>query len=339
MDLTPKKRSKIITLHEYSHMTQRDIASVCQVSVGVVNKLIRQRIETGSISPKRKGRCGRKRKTSARDDKLLLRISKLDPRKTSIVLKKELEVAGVHIHSCTVRRRLLENGRRARKPIKKQLLTTIMKKKRYQWAKEYKNWTTDHWRKVIFSDESHFEVQGQRCQYIRRSANEELSSRHVMQTVKHPDKKMFWGCFSYSGTGPLQPVTGMMTSEKYAQVLQTKLIPEMTKLFPNGDGVFQQDLAPCHTSKAMQKFFRDNNVNCLRWPGNSPDVNPIENLWSICKAKLRDKDCTTKEKLICSIIQVWYHDPNLQALCRTLVDSMPRRVALLLKAKGGHIKY
>jgi hypothetical protein len=78
---------------------------------------------------------------------MLLRISKLDPRKTSIVLKKELEVSGVHIHSSTVRRRLLENGRRARKPIKKQLLTTVMKKKRYQWAEEYKNWTTDHWRK------------------------------------------------------------------------------------------------------------------------------------------------------------------------------------------------
>ena len=58
------------------------------------------------------------------------------------------------------------------------------------------------------------------------------------------------------------------------------------------------DLAPCHTSKKVTKFFADNDIRVLEWPGNSPDLNPIENLWAIIKQRLRGKDCTTIEKLI-----------------------------------------
>lgn len=339
MDITPRKRSKIITLHEHSTMTQRAIAKECSVSLGAVNRLIRQKADYGSVSPRRKGHCGRRRKTTKRDDAMLHRMSKLDPQKTSDMLKMELEVSGIHVHSSTVRRRLLEGGRRAHRPVKKQLLTNTMKMKRYQWAKLYKTWTKEDWRRVIFSDESHFEVQGQRCMFVRKAPGDKLSPKHIVQTVKHPDKKMFWGCFSHSGTGPLYPVSGMMNSIMYKQVIQSKLIPEMTKRFPAGNGVFQQDLAPCHTSKMMKTFFNQNNITCLQWPGNSPDINPIENLWSIIKARLRNRDCTVKEKLICAVIQVWYHDPEIQAMCQKLVDSMPTRVAMLLKAKGGHTKY
>ena len=150
---------------------------------------------------------------------------------------------------------------------------------------------------------------------------------------------MFWGCFTFKGTGRLIPVEGMMNSIKYKEILTKYLLPTVQVAFPEGGGIFQQDLAPCHTSKMIQKFFKESKLSVLEWPGNSPDLNPIENLWAIIKKRLQKYDCTTKSKLIEGIIQIWYHDEELQNLCSKLVDSMSTRVAMLINAKGGHIIY
>jgi len=124
--ITARKGSKIITLSEHTSMTQRQIALECSLSVGAVKRIIRQQSETGSISPRRKVRCGSKRKTRKRDDSMLLRLSRQDPRMTSDMLKNDLEASGVNVNASTVRRHLLEAGLRARRPLKKQLLTKAM---------------------------------------------------------------------------------------------------------------------------------------------------------------------------------------------------------------------
>ena len=69
-------------------------------------------------------------------------------------------------------------------------------------------------RRVIFSDETHLLVQGQRSQHVRRSQNQKIRNAHINQRVKHPQKKMFWGCFSFYGIGSLHPVEGMMRSQQ-----------------------------------------------------------------------------------------------------------------------------
>ena len=192
---------------------------------------------------------------------------------------------------------------------------------------------------VLFSDESHLKVQGQRSQFVRRSDGEPIRPGHIEQCAKHPEKKMFWGCFSAFGPGRLYPVTGMMNFDTYIEVLQTHLILEMLKVFPNGNGILQQDLATCHTSKKVKKLMVKNNIKTLKWPGNSPDLNPIENLLAIVKKRLGKHDCTTKTKLTTTILQIWIEDTEIQNICKNLVDSMPNRVQKVIAARGGHIKY
>ena len=78
---------------------------------------------------KRRGQCERKRKMTTRDDKRILQNTFKDLRKTSKDLQRDLATAEVNMDSSTVRKRLLEAGRKARSPCKKQLLTVAMKKK------------------------------------------------------------------------------------------------------------------------------------------------------------------------------------------------------------------
>jgi transposase len=77
-------------------------------------------------------------------------------------------------------------------------------------------------------------------------------------------------------------------------------------------------------------------LKLLDWPGNSPDLNPIENMWVIFKARISEMDCTTKTKMTESVVKLLYHDPEMKEMCGNLVVE---RVKEIIKAKWGHIHY
>jgi transposase len=77
----------------------------------------------------------------------------------------------------------------------------------------------------------------------------------------------------------------MMNSLKYLEILKSRVLPYL-QTFADGKGPFHHDLAPCHNSKTLKKVIQENKINMLDWPGDSPDMNPIENLWSILKKRL-----------------------------------------------------
>ena len=96
-----------------------------------------------------------------------------------------------------------------------------------------------------------------------------------MQTVKHSQKKMFWGFFSFSGAGALTPIEEMMNSACYTNLIRRTVT---VKGFPESRGVLQQDLDPCLTSKQVKNVFNQAAIRILDWPGYLPDLNPIKNL-------------------------------------------------------------
>ena len=79
-------------------------------------------------------------------------------------------------------------------------------------------------------------------------------------------------------------------------------------------------------------------IQTFEWPGNSPDLNPIENLWYVVKNKVSEKHPTSLSALQLAIKEVWVKEISSDYCCK-LIESMPHRLQEVIKNKGGHTKY
>ncbi len=100
------------------------------------------------------------------------------------------------------------------------------------------------------------------------------------------------------------------------------MLPSADKLYGDADFIFQQDLAPAHTAKGTRSWFNDHGVTVLDRPANSPDLNPIENLWGIVKRKMRDTRPNNADELKATVKEIWASIPPQQ--CHKLITPMPR---------------
>ncbi len=221
----------------------------------------------------------------------------------------------------------------------KPLLTMKMKAKRLKFAKDHAHFTQEQWSKVMFSDESTFRVMRCTRRTVRRpEGSSRFDSRFTVKTVKHPDSVMVWGCFTGAvGRGGIYflPKNLTMNGERYQEVLEQHLLRFM---HIHEATHFLQDGAPCHASKRVKAFLQEQPFQVIDWPGNSPDLNPIENCWNYMKNKLKKKDISSLPKLSEEIMKLWTMDLSRDYL-RALSDSMPDRLKQVIAAKGDMTKY
>ncbi len=142
---------------------------------------------------------------------------------------------------------------------------------------------------------------------------------------------MIWAAMSSVGVGPLCFLKSTVNAAIYQELLEHFMLTSADKLYGDADLIFQQDLAPAHTTKGTKSWFNDHGVTVLDWPANSPDLNPIENLWGIVKRKMRDTRPNNADELKAAIKATWASIPPQQ--CHKLITSMPRRIEVVLKQK------
>lgn len=326
-----EERRLILQLRDQGN-TYKFIADALHRSPCVIARILKER----NLPPKQVETRGRPKKIIVLLDKRIVREALKDPFTTSTWIKMNLSL---DISSRTIRRRLQERNLHGRIARKVPLLSAKNIKQRIEFAASNQASTnTRNWRNVLYSDETKINLFGSDGRmYVRRSKNEELNPRNTTKTVKHGGGNIkIWGCFSYAGVGPIFWIKPNMNKELYLEILESVMLPYAEDNMPL-IWTFQQDNDPKHTAKVVTRWFEQRNVSVLPWPSQSPDLNPIENLWKDLKNRVSGKKTTNKQALWKEIQEAWYATPV--ETCRKLIDSMPRRCEAVLKNKGHATKY
>lgn len=148
---------------------------------------------------------------------------------------------------------------------------------------------------------------------------------------------MVWGSFSAAGPGCLHFIEGTMDQHAYLSILKTYLPRSVDKLTLRSDWRFYQDNDPKHKAYKVRSWLLYNCPHVIETPPQSPDINPIENLWNYLDAKVREHEISSKTELKSALLEEWEKIPP--SFCEKLVQSMPNRLKMIVKNNGLHTKY
>ena len=335
--ITAAQRARVITLIN-AHTSAYKIADITGVSAPTISRI---RSQYCSDVPKSSG--GRPAKLTAATISYAKRIIRMRKADNAVQVTKALrDITNQSISSQTVCRHLRKSGLRPVVKKKRPFLKPHQRRARLHFAQSHQEWTLEDWKRVIWSDETKINRMGSDGRkWVWKEVGEPLSDRLVQGTVKFGGGNvMVWGCMGWNGVGWATRIEGKMDAELYVSILEDEL-QETLHYFDktSTDIIFQQDNDPKHTSKKAQKWFNDHGYTVMKWPAQSPDLNPIEHLWTHIKRKLDEYENPPN-----SLHQLWERvekewDIIDKSVCQNLIESMPRHMAAVIKAKGGYTKY
>ena len=232
-------------------------------------------------------RPGRPSKLSSGTRRRLIRDAAKRPMITLDELQRSTAEVGESVHRTTISRTLHKSGLYGRVARRKPFLKDIHKK----WFKVCHKppGDTKHVEEgalVRWNQNQTFWPQ----RYVWSKSNTADHPEHTIPTVKHGGGSiMVWACFSSAGTGKMVKTDGKMDGAKYRSILGENLLESAEDLRLGRRFIFQQDNDPKHEDKSTMERFTNKRIQVLERPSQSPDLNPVQNLWKELKTAVHKR--------------------------------------------------
>lgn len=249
---------------------------------------------------------------------------------------------GLRISHDTVNRRLIENKFNFRLPRHIQMLSSAQIFNRFNFSFNLLNNFSYNLekiiKKIIFTDECRI-CGGPDCSK-RWFRSDDYSDITTIGTEKFSISVMIFAAIGYDYKSDIYFIDGCLNSDKYINLLiQSGLFKKLDEKFGRFNYLYEQDGAPCHTTQRSINYIEQNARLLYGWPPNSPDLSPIEMLWSIVKHKLQKLDHmpTNKQQLKDAIIEIW-KTIEIETV-NSLIESFQYRIQMCHDVAGKSISH
>ena len=201
---------------------------------------------------------------------------------------------------------------------------------RVEFCKNMLKYKGSKLKKTFFSDEMDISLTDLQPKKAWHPPHKEVTAKKVQRNIKFN----CWAAISYNGATSLEIFDPTLNRELYMNILK-KHLDEMNQLY-KVPYYFQQDNLAVHTSTF--KWQTEQGLNLVDFPIYSPDLSPIENLWSSLKHSVSLDDPKTKAQLKESLLKNW-HDLTEVGKLRNYFENLADRYRECIDKRGERLPY
>ena len=345
--ISNETRSIVRGLRTYARWTYIQLHQTFRLPLSTLYRIVNSTTRPGG-SPQR----GRPPTITPETQHQLIELATSDAHHRRLPLTQIADLAGIRIGPRAVRRIFASHGYHRRIARVKPFLSPPAKVKRKDWAERYRDWTSEDWQDVIWSDECALSVgQVPRNVWVTRRPGEEFLEDCLVPKFNRLTTVMIWGAIYRDIKGPLiiwdMKSWGKINGFTYInRIIRPHLHPWYMSLHEAGNTnsgyiYFQQDGAAAHRSKYATQAFNELGMSSyiFPWPASSPDMSPIEGVWRLLKRRIQNRHPrpVTVPALYSAIQEEW--DSITPDEILNLTSSVPERVEELLLNHGGHTSW